>query len=780
MRVRVVALLAAAAVAAGTAWFAARRPDGSARAGRHAGFVGAATCAQCHPDETAKWRESDHFRAMETASPATVLGDFGGTSLDAHGVRTTFSRDGDRFRVRTDGPDGRPADFDVAYTFGFRPLQQYLIPLGDGRLQALTSCWDSRPAQQGGGRWFDLYPGEKIDATHPLHWTGPFQNWNYACADCHSTDLVRGWDARTKKYDTTWAEIDVACEACHGPGARHVAWARARPTNASTADDDASAVDPALDVRFKDLHDRDWTFERGEPTARRVLPRVFRAEVETCGRCHARREPNRAAYAFGKPLADSYNVSLLAEGLYHADGQIEDEVYEYGSFLQSKMYRRGVTCGDCHDAHSGKRRAPANDLCTRCHLKDAFDGPQHHFHSRAGDRGGDPTLCTSCHMRPRTYMVVDPRIDHSLRVPRPDLTPLTGAPNACNDCHADQTPAWAEGWVRKWYGAKSRAGTEHFGKAVAAGRGARSGAGRMLLRAAADEDVPPIARATALSLLRNWMGPDAHDAVVRASKDAETFVRLGAAETLDALPPGLRLDVGLRLLADPVLGVRVQAARRLADFPRADLMPSQSEAIARGVREYVESQTANEDRAEAHANIGNVRVAEGDLASAETEFRRALEMRPSFDRAAVNLADVLRRTGRDAEGEQVLRDAIAHTPAPGDAEHALGLALVRRRRVDEAMDHLRRATELRPDQTRYAVVYAVALNDTGRAADAMDVLRRAQTRRPADRGLLEALAVQSRADGDRESALRWARVLVDESLGDPAAARLADEIEHGR
>jgi Flp pilus assembly protein TadD len=155
-------------------------------------------------------------------------------------------------------------------------------------------------------------------------------------------------------------------------------------------------------------------------------------------------------------------------------------------------------------------------------------------------------------------------------------------------------------------------------------------------------------------------------------------------------------------------------------------------------------------------------------------------MRPSFDRAAVNLADVLRRTGRDDEGERVLRDALPRTLLPSDVHHALGLLLVRRRRLPEAMEHLRKATELRPEASRYAVVHAIALHDTGRTAEALGVLRVAQERRPADRALLQALTTLSLAAGDRDAALRWARLLRDESLGDPAAANLLDAVGRDR
>jgi Tfp pilus assembly protein PilF len=766
--IAVVAALGAAAVA----WRVLLRETRPA-ASPPAGFAGAAACAECHRAETEKWRASDHFRSMEVPSAATVLANFDGASFEYHGVTTTFSHADGKWSVGTDGPDGALHDYPVAYTFGFRPLQQFLLPLPGGRLQALNVCWDSRPAADGGQRWFHLYPDETVDSKHPFHWTGPFQNWNHMCADCHSTGLVKGYDAARDAYATTWTDLDVACEACHGPGARHVEWARERAKAPPKDDDGAAAEDPRLDVRFRPLREGEWTFETGNPTAKRVLPGAFRAEIETCGRCHARREPNRAAYAFGRPLEDSFNVSLLVPGLYHADGQIEDEVYEYGSFLQAKMYRRGVTCGDCHDAHTGKVAFPDNRLCCRCHLPEAFDTPKHHFH----EQGTKAARCVECHMPSRNYMVIDARRDHSLRVPRPDLTVATGSPNACNGCHADKTPQWAADEMRKRYGEKCRVGTPHYGTAIAAARDAKPGAARRLLAAADDADLAPMARATALSMLRDWMGPDALPAVERASRDEETLVRVGAAETLDALPPERRLSIGLRLLDDPVRGVRVAAASRLAGLAREGLAADAAARVDRGVREYEESQRVNEDRAEAHANLGTIALARGDVATAEAELRRALAMRPSFERAAVNLADVLRAAGRDDEGERVLRDVLPRTLEPGDVHHALGLLLVRTRRTAEAMEHLAKSVELRPGDSHYAYVYAVALRDAGRAAEATDVLRRAQERRPADREVLEALAEFARDAGDREAAVGWARKLVEESLGDPRAAEVLEEAE---
>ncbi len=745
----------------------------------HPGFVGVAVCETCHASQTEKWRASHHARAMAPADATNVLGDFGGASVDLAGTRMAFSKKGDRYVLTETAADGTPRDYDVAYTFGFFPLQQFLLDVGDGRLQAHTAAWDSRPKPHGGQRWYSLHGKDVVKPSNPLHWAGDFQNWNFMCAECHSTDLVKGYDAATGRYATSWAEIDVACEACHGPGERHVAWAREREANPPPPGETAASAgaDPRLDVRFpRELEAEAWAFEKGSVTAQRVLPGVHRPEIETCARCHSRRAPNREGYAFGRPLADSYDVTLLDPELYHADGQILDEVYEYGSFLQSKMYRRGVTCSSCHDAHSGQLALPGNDLCTRCHDKETFDAPAHHRHSQ----GSDAAKCVECHMVSRKYMGVDERRDHSFRVPRPDLTIETGSPNACNDCHRDESAAWAADAIRKWFGEKSRLGSFHYGKAIAAARDAKPGAARLLLRAASDEELAPMARASALVLLRGWMGPDAHAAVERAAADPSPLVRLAAARTIDALPPPLRLRLGLRLLADDIRGVRIDAAAALADIPPAALRAEDAAAIERGVAEHIEAQRVNLDRPEAHGNLGIIALARGDAAGAESAFRKALAMRPSFSRAAVNLAETLRRTGRAAEGEALLRDALPRATgadAAAELHGALGLFLVRRRDLPGALAELTKASELRPADAHAAYVLAVALHDTGDPRRALDVLRAAQTRRPADRELLTALATFSRTAADLPAAAAWARKLVDESLGDPAAAEMLATIE---
>jgi predicted CXXCH cytochrome family protein len=359
-----------------------RPPAESGTAMATATYVGGQACGTCHPRETERWQGSDHARAMQPANHTTVLGDFDHATFEKDGVTSTFfRRDGDYF-VRTDGPDGQLQEYKIAYTFGVDPLQQYLVAFPNGRYQALSIAWDTRPAIEGGQRWFHLYPHKKIDHRDILHWTGPLQNWNFVCADCHSTNLQKNYRPAEDRFETTWSDINVSCEACHGPGSRHVEWAEQMQHGRAHPD-----PTHALVVPLKDSSSGAWTFPPGQAIARRSTPLASRLEVETCGRCHARRAQMWGDYQPGQPLADAYRVAFLEEALYHADGQIRDEVYEYGSFLQSRMYRAGVTCSDCHDPHSSRLRAQGNALCAQCHLSSTYDGPQHHFHK--ADMAGD-------------------------------------------------------------------------------------------------------------------------------------------------------------------------------------------------------------------------------------------------------------------------------------------------------------------------------------------------------------------------------------------------------
>jgi predicted CXXCH cytochrome family protein len=719
-----------------------------------ASFVGETVCAGCHSAAAKAWRDSHHALAMQPAADDTVLGDFNDKSFTYFGVTTRFFRKDGKFLVNTDGRDGKLADFEIKYTFGVYPLQQYLIEFPDGRLQALSIAWDSRPKAEGGQRWYHLYPDERIDHTDLLHWTGPYQNWNFTCAECHSTNLRKNYDAANDRYRSSWSEINVSCETCHGAGSRHVAWARGENTN----------PDKGLAVVFDERAAATWLIDPATGNARRSILQPLRTELETCGRCHSRRTELSEDWRPGHSLSDTHRISLLERGLYHADGQIDDEVYEYGSFRQSKMFVKGVTCSDCHDPHSLKLRANGNGVCLQCHSAEKFETAKHSFH----DKVSPPLACVSCHMPTKVYMGVDTRHDHGFRVPRPDRSVRFGTPNACNDCHRDKPPEWAAAAIERWHG-PDRKGFQNFGEALHAARSGSPEAADLLHKTVTDPQTPGIAVATAYAEMSRYLTPALIADLRQGLADPDPLIRLGALRGLEGVPPEQRWALANASLSDPVRAVRLQATGLLASMPVGRLSADDRQRFERAAREYVAVQQFNADRPEGRVTLGAFYAQQGEAAKAETEYRAAIKLAPRSIPAYVNLADLYRGLGRDKEGETLLREALAIAPASAELHHALGLLLVRVQRPLDALAMLAKAAEIDPGRARYAYVYAVALNSSGAAPQAMAVLERTHRRHPTDREVLMALVSIARDTGDIATALRYARVLA---TLDPADARL--------
>jgi len=732
-------------------------------------YVGGKACAECHPKEAGAWRGSDHDRAMQVADEKAVLGDFGNAKFKYAGTTSTFFRRDGKFYVNTDGPDGKLSDFEVKYTFGVRPLQQYLIELPGGRMQAFGIAWDSRSRGEGGQRWFHLYPDLNLKAGDPLHWTGNSQTWNFQCAECHSTNLKKRYDARTDRFNTTWSELDVSCEACHGPGSNHVAWARKAPD--ARGYENAKGLVVALDER-KGVT---WTPLGDTGNAQRSAPRREAREVETCARCHGRAARLSDDEPHGRPLLDTHRFALLDPGLYWDDGQMRDEVYNWGSFLQSKMFAKGVTCSDCHDPHSLELRAAGNAVCAQCHRADKYD-VEAHTHHAAGSPG---SACAACHMPTTTYMRVDPRHDHSIRIPRPDLSATLRTPNACNDCHTKKTPQWAATAIAQWTG-KAPAGYQRFGEAFAAGSSGALEARRALLAILDDKDQPAIVRASALTRLGRWLTPSTLPKATGALNDPDPIVRLAAVEALSSAAIEARQQYLPRMLQDPVLAVRIEAAHALAGPAESGLRDADRAAFNRAIAEFIAVQTYNADRPEGRVSLANLHALRGEAESAIAQYRKAIELDPMFVQAYANLADLYRARGAESEAEAALRAGLARNPNAAPLQYALGLALTRQKRPAEAMKALAAAARLDPTQPRYAYVYAVAQNDAGQRGEALRTLEAARKRSPYDRDVLSALAHYTAAAGDREAALRYAKQLQELDPESGEYARLAAQIQGGR
>ncbi len=701
-------------------------------------FVGSEACRDCHQSEFDKWKDSHHQLAMAVASDETILGDFADAEFRHFGVTTRFYKKDGRYMVATQGPGGEMNDFEITHTFGWFPLQQYLIPFPGGRLQCLPIAWDSREK-----RWYHLYPERPLAADDWLYWTNNGQNWNAMCAECHSTDLRKNYDPDDETYRTAWSEISVGCEACHGPGSDHVAWAQlpemGRPAVANTA----------LVVKTSGL--------------------TSAGQVQLCAPCHARRmslDDNIHAHA---DFLDYGIPQLLNEGMYFSDGQILDEVYVYGSFIQSKMHAREVRCSDCHDVHSIRRIKEGNDLCLQCHRAAIYDTRDHHFHKQAGETGdpiraadgemlfdvGSGARCEGCHMPGRRYMGVDYRPDHSFRIPRPDLSLALNTPNACNRCHVDKTVQWSVDAMAKWYGKKKR---PHYGTILAAGRQQDPNALSELVRLAGDRLYPDIVRATALSLASSYPDENAVEAVKRALSDESALIRHTAVNRFAIQDPEQQAALVGPLLYDPVRAVRIEAARSLVRAVQQGMGPSLKKPYEKALAEYITAMERTGDFAASRHNLGNVYADLGQTDRAIGHYRKAIAIDRRFYPAKVNLAMLYNAQGQKDQAEALFREVVQEHPGLYEIKYSLGLLLAEKKAYDEAIIYLGDAAAGLPQRSRIQYNLALLLKQLKRNAQAETALHRALSVDPNNPDYLYALAVLymewERPDDALEAALQ--------------------------
>jgi Flp pilus assembly protein TadD/ssDNA-binding Zn-finger/Zn-ribbon topoisomerase 1 len=741
-------------------------------------YVGRQTCVECHAGEHSQWQGSHHDLAMDNATPESVLGNFNDAEFTHHGITSRMYRDGGRYMIRTEGPSGNLEDFEVKYVFGVTPLQQYMVefdrtpemPANEvARLQVLRISWDTLKKQ-----WFYQPPPDvdgKLEPDDPLHWTGIMQRWNTTCAECHSTNLEKNFDVANRSYHTTFSEIDVSCEACHGPGGAHVKLAKSK-----------------------------WLFwDRkhgyGLPNLKSKDPLV---EIETCATCHSRRRVVQQGFLPGSDYHDFYSNELLQPLTYHCDGQIRDEVFDYGSFIQSKMYHKGIRCTDCHDPHTAKLKHEGNKVCTSCHQHPAgkYDSPAHHNH-RVDSAGAQ---CVECHMPATTYMVVDPRRDHSLRVPRPDLSVRLGTPNACTGCHIeterisskkrdsltqyadwlrlaeagdqeiarelDRVNEWAAEAVVEWYGPKQPELPDYAGVLKAAWEGDPNSLDD-LVSVALNRRLSAMVRASAAVQLAQFPTRETIETSRKLLNDPDPQIRATAIANLQMAPHEILIEDLPPLLNDPVRLVRTEAARTLSAAPLSELDGLQRQAFRTAFEEFKAGVLVNDDRAGAWLTVGIIHENLGEDEKAIVAYQTAIQVEPNVTGPRSNLAALFDRIaeGREREAQQatyqgdrargvaalevaaehraksdelrqaelpLLRRDVSLAPEIASLQYRYGMALYLQGDANAAEVALRRAVALEPTTPEFVLGLALFFQKVGKWPEALDYVDRLRKLRPED------------------------------------------------
>ena len=641
-------------------------------------FVGDQTCQSCHAAEWEAWKGSHHDYAIAKAGEDVVLGDFENVEFTDRTENYLFYRDGENFMVDYTGEDGQTETLRIEYTFGWEPLQQYLVDIGRGKLQALHAAWDTERE-----RWYSLYPDETFAGDDWLHWRGGAMNWNTMCADCHSTNLRENYIAEADSFHTTWDVINVSCEACHGPGGDHVEFVNT----------------PQGEQASRERIRQDLNLTRFTPQIE---------EINTCAPCHSLREKLTDTYIHGEPYMDHFDPQLPHPDNYFADGQILEEVYVYASFLQSKMFAHGVQCTDCHDPHSLQLRQPLteNQLCMSCH-EPQYDAPEHHFH----EPNTEASQCVNCHMTGRYYMGIDHRRDHSFRIPRPDQSAQFGTPNACNDCHTDRSPEWAADAVQEWYGQVRPA---HFSDVLLQANAQQTSRGIGLRELIEDPDQPEIIRATGVWYVGRFPGEDAAEILAGAIRSDSPMVRSSAAKAMENLSPEQRQPLLEEALADSLRSVRIMAVRNLADLAPHEISSAHRNHFDQAMQEYRDYLDVNAYFPQGQMNRGRFFEQQGQTEQAMQAYRTALERDPYFNPARINLAYLYNSLGQNDRAEELLQTVIEQEPEFGDAWYSLGLLLAEEQRMEEATEHFEQAAGLMPDNARVFYNLAIANQTIGR------------------------------------------------------------------
>lgn len=701
-------------------------------------YVGDQSCKSCHEKQYKDWLTSDHFKAMQPANDSTVEGDFNNVTYTADGVTSRFFKKDDKYFINTQGDDNKYHDYEIKYTFGYQPLQQYLVAFPGGRLQATRQCWDTKNK-----KWFHQYPGQKIPAHDWLHWTGGAQNWNTMCSDCHSTNLQKNYDFQTDTYHTTYSVMTVSCESCHGPGKRHIDYIK------------SSAYNHGEKIRH--------SYMQLVNDSSQVL------QINTCAPCHARRAVISGNKILSSEFLDNYIPQIPTDEFYYADGQAKDEDYVYTSFLESKMYNRGVTCSNCHNTHSGKVLYADNRLCMQCHAK-TYDDFSHTFH-QAGTVAAE---CKSCHMPSKVYMGNDLRYDHTFRVPRPDLSVKYGTPNACNNCHKDKTATWTSSAITKWYGSKR---AYHFAEDLIPASKQDANSEGHIMHLLNDTATPKIIKATALYYLKDINSANSPSTLIKYLGDDNAQVRYQALRSLANFPVATWLNTVGPYLSDKVRAVRIAAADMLISVPSAQIPASYYTSFTEAKKELEQYILYQTDFASGDAMAGDYYLKLQDYYNAEKFYLLGLKKDTAMNYARLNLSVLYNVTGKNQEALKVLQDALRTDPKNDRIYFNMALLYNEMKNTAKAKESLEKAIALKTQNPRVYYNYGLMLQQENNNDEAIAMYKKGLALSPLDGDLNYALCVLYLQLNELNEARRYALVLKQYYSGNPDYDRVIQQLD---
>lgn len=698
-------------------------------------------CLQCHPKQYQNWQQSDHAKAMAKVSKKSVLGAFNHTEFTHGQIKATFYQENDNYMIKLEGQSEVEQVYQVEYVFGHYPLQQYLIKQTKGKYQVFPIAWDSRSKAQDGQKWYLVYNSGETFTNSRLHWLQPSQNWNGMCADCHSSDLNRQYNVETDTFQTKMSAVNISCQSCHQL-TKH-----SEITKGSAKTRKNKSISKQVNTHRQNL----WLFSPQSPTAKlssSIKPVLYDT---SCVNCHSLRSPLTDGFAPDKKFLDQFSPTLIERGFYHNDGQIKDEVYVAGSFMQSKMYQAGVTCIDCHDPHSGKTKFEGDQLCLQCHKADIFSQKSHHQHQESSLGA----KCVNCHMPTNRYMGVDDRRDHSFVIPRPSLTEKFQIPNACNQCHKEQSTQWAKGNIIKWYKREKSLpkNKQQFIEVLSQQQHSLS----TLVTLINDNTLAEIYRASSILLLPTVTDQISDNLVRQWVKSELPLIRLAIAKMGFLLSPSEQEKSFVTLLNDKYKAVRVAATENII----ATSVTFSAE-YASALKEYVDMNLVNAWRAEGRLNLANIDVQQNYLTNAVSTLRKAIEIDNFFAASYINLADIYRLQGDRKAEKEIWQLAVQNIHDSAEVLYSKALFHVRQKQNIKAAEAIEKAIAIEPRQVRYAYIYVLLLERQKQIDKAIDYIKTSITRYQFDSQLLNLGKKLAHENSNSDALLFFHNLLINQ------------------
>ncbi len=703
-------------------------------------YTGSRSCIKCHEAFYELWSTSHHGLAMQAFSAEFARKELAGPSDEIVVGKKRYqavidAENGWICERRGDGEKRYP----IEHAMGGKNVYYFLTPMQRGRLQVLPLAYDVRKKE-----WFNA-TGSMIRhfggaGDEQLDWTDSALTFNTSCYGCHVSQLSNNYDLATDTYKTVWAEPGINCEACHGPCSEHVKVCEQLPEG-DTPDDLKLISAKAFDTEQTN---------------------------DSCAPCHAKMRPLTTTYKPGERFFDHYDLVTLETRDFYPDGRDLGENFTYTLWRMSGCAKSGrLDCIHCHTSSGRYRFKNVRDdkACFPCHEKEIKMAAEHTHHPPESEA----SRCVSCHM-PQTEFARMRRSDHSMLPPSPAATTKYKSPNACNLCHKDKTPGWADKWVRKWYGGDYQSKVLYRAGLVDEARKRNWLRLSEMLDYITDEDRDEIYATSLIRLLRACDDDRKWPTLRKALKDRSPLVRSAAADGLTGNFAVSR-DSLLRATEDDYLVVRIQAANALSGYPRDRLDSSDRKRLNRASTEFETSLKCRPDDTYSHYNLGNYYLNRGQPEKALECFRISSKLQPDNILPLVNASIVYARLGKADKAEQSLRRALKVEPKNAEANFNLALLVAEKGDKREAEKCLRTALKTHPQFAEAAYNLGVLLAGD-RIAEAVAWCDKAHQLRPNDPKYAYTLAWFLNQCGDCDGAIQTLEPIVNRGAVYPAAYSL--------